>query len=258
MRLCRLFGVAVTTLCMCVNFSACRNGDDAGSGDFTGERKLVKMIFNYADVGEIYLFNYDNQGRAIEAKWAYVDDDNNAWNQLFIWKDNTLQVMDDGSHRCTYTIKNGLVRSEYVPPYDNYSGALNVYYTYNTSNRLIREISERNGQSYSYYTTWNADKLISQEGAGDYDVTYTYEDLTCIKGYCPLYLLDQIYMAHPEIFGMKSTQLPVSCAKKHRGGQSECDYTETYQYEFDAEGYISKIIVKDDKGYTYPIILTWK
>jgi hypothetical protein len=66
MKIFKLFGVAVVAVCMCVNFTACSSGDDADSGGFAGERKLVKMVMGDGDDTDVVAFNYDNQGRLVE------------------------------------------------------------------------------------------------------------------------------------------------------------------------------------------------
>ena len=68
---------------------------------------------------------------------------------------------------------------------------------------------------------------------------------------------DVLYMAHPELFGIKMTQLPVSSMNVMEENHNN-DHSNKYQYEFTTDGYISKIIVKDGRGYTYSYTLTWK
>ena len=115
---------------------------------------------------------------------------------------------------------------------------------------------------YDSKYVWEDDKLISIVGSGDFDVTYTYEDVACEKGHYPLCSHDPIHMAHPELFGLTMTQLPVSSVNVFRGNVPANDYTETYEYEFNSAGYISKIIVHKVSGHgassTYSISLTWK
>ena len=58
-----------------------------------------------------------------------------------------------------------------------------------------------------------------------------------------------LFMAHPEIAGMRTNQLP----NTYSPGDEEFSLT----YEYDKEGYISKIKTKDSYGSaTYT--LTWK
>ncbi|MBE6211742.1 MAG: hypothetical protein E7129_01195 [Rikenellaceae bacterium] len=247
MKIFKPFGMAVVAVCMCVNFTACSSGDDAnGGGDFAGERKLVKMVLQDGDDTETYLFSYDNQGRVTEAR---VGDEDWAWNHIFIWENNTVKVLDDGNHRCTYTIENGLVRSSYHPA--DFEWSYTQYYTYNLADKLVRE----SGEFYSNYT-WDGDKLISMVGSGEFDVTYSYEDVYCKKGYLPMLSWDPIHMAHPELFGIKMTQLPVSSMNVMEENHNN-DYSNKYQYEFTTDGYISKIIVKRVGGYHDGAIISW-
>ena len=78
-------------------------------------------------------------------------------------------------------------------------------------------------------------------------------------GECPL-----LFMAHPEIAGMRTTQLPTSITWTHTddySGKTDSE-TSTMEYEFDKEGYISKIIGKetdsDGSTDTYIYTLTWQ
>ena len=79
--------------------------------------------------------------------------------------------------------------------------------------------------------------------------TFTYGE-SCEKGYYPLipYFMGyrsptemMLFMAHPEITGMRTKQLPT-----RMGGI-------TFTYEFDKEGYISKLGVNNTEA-----TLTWK
>lgn len=248
MKIFKLFGVAVVAICMCVNFTACSSGDDADSGGFAGERKLVKMVLSDGDYTETYKFSYDNQGRVTEIK---IGDEDYAWSRLFYWEDNSVRIMQDsGEHRGTCTIENGLVRSEYCSAdYDPYT----QYYHYNIADRYIGESGR-----YDSDIVWEGDKLISMVGLWDYNTTYTYGNVTCKKGYYPLFELTDFSYTNPELVGMKTNQLPVSSVLVWREEFHQEDTHNTYEYEFNAEGYLSKVIVKNDRGGTYSWILTWK
>ena len=248
MKIFKLFGVAVVAVCMCVNFTACSSGDDADGGGFAGERKLVKMVLSDGDYTETYKFSYDNQGRVTEIN---IGDEDYAWSRLFYWEDNSVRIMQDGDeHRCTYIIENGLVRREHDPnaPADQ----ANSYFLYNIEDRLTQ---------ISAYTdtevTWEGDKLISYVGPYDFFPTYTYDNITCKKGYHPLLGLTDFAYTNPELVGMKTNQLPISCKGVPGGHIQAEEFTETYEYEFDSEGYISKIIVTTGRGGTYSFTLTW-
>ena len=95
-------------------------------------------------------------------------------------------------------------------------------------------------------------------GWSEFDVTYTYGNVSCEKGYYPLFSEEPIERVHPEIFGIRTKQLPISSKNVFRGNNRENDYSETYTYEFNAEGYISKINVRQNDGGTYSYTLTWR
>ena len=73
---------------------------------------------------------------------------------------------------------------------------------------------------------------------------------TCSKGYHPFIATmigageyQVLFMAHPEIAGMRTSQLPQSITWTHTdnySGKTDSS-TYTFTYEFDKEGYISKI-----------------
>jgi hypothetical protein len=253
MNLFRFLGMAVITICMCTNFTACSEDGDGleGGRDSSGKKKLVKIVYDYGDNDVYtYIFGYDKQGRLIDVKMEEYEGDGEFyyWNQQLIWENNTVKVWSDGSHRLTYTMANELMRSLHR----EYDQSYAKYYTYNFENKLV-EISYVKGdeKSWSEYI-WNEDKLIY----GNHE-TYTYEDLNCKKGYLPWLYGDPIYMAHPELFGLKLTELPVSKEKEENGEK----HYYTYQYEFNSNGYISKIIEIEtvkDKNWSTTITLTWK
>ena len=62
-----------------------------------------------------------------------------------------------------------------------------------------------------------------------------------------------LFMAHPEIAGIRTTQLPVSTVEIERSTNKY-----TYTYEFDKDDYISKMIKKGSDGSLWTYTLTWK
>ena len=61
---------------------------------------------------------------------------------------------------------------------------------------------------------------------------------------------NDITVVHPELFGLRTKQLPATVC----GGRDSV--AETFAYEFDKDGYISKIIVSGRNKWSYT--LTWK
>ena len=96
---------------------------------------------------------------------------------------------------------------------------------------------------------------------GDRILTY---GTSCKKGYFPFVATmiedgcEILHMAHPEIAGMRTNQLPtkITWIDNHGSG------TGTPTYEFDKEGYISKIVEKetdsDGSSDTWTCTLTWE
>lgn len=234
MKFFRFFGMAVIAICLCTNFTACSKDDDADGGGNTAEKRLTKIAI---DEYVFYVFIYDNQGRLVEARSDVYGSD------TYKWKDDAIDVYYDGKYNSTYNLTYGLVSNRYRP--SEPSQYQYEYYTYNIEGRLVDGL------------VWEGDKLISMVGWSDYEVTYTYNNTTCKSGYYPLFVENSLFMAHPEIFGMKTNQLPISCKGVPGGHIQAEEFTETYEYEFDAEGYISKIIVKTGSGGTYSYTLTW-
>lgn len=252
MKTFRLVSAALLAVLMCANFASCSKDDDAntdtgGEDVVVGEKKLVKMVSNE----ETYTFSYDGEGRLSSA--TDTDDDGDKYSYKFVWGDDavvaqykyeTASGYNGKTYTETYTLKDGLVQDWMS---DNHSGI----YSYNSSNRLIKaEFTHHLG--YTVYAVWDKDKLVSVNTVA----ILTYGE-TCKKGYFPLIsdvirLGDVLFMAHPEIAGMRTNQLP----NTYSLDDEEISISLTYEY--DKEGYISKIRLKDNDGNTDTYTLTWK
>ena len=261
MKTFRLVSAALLAVLMCANFASCSKDDDATNTDVGGndeggnqevtvsEKKLVKMVSNE----ETYTFSYDGEGRLSSA--TYNDSDGDIENSKFIWGDDAVVVKyeyeDGDTHTETYTLKNGLVQS-WSADYHNGHHTEGTYY-YNSSNRLIKAAFTHH-LGYTVNAVWDKDKLVSVDTNDTYEAILTYGE-TCKKGYFPLIsdvigLGDVLFMAHPEIAGMRTNQLPNT--------YSPDDEEISMTYEYDKEGYISKIKLKDNDGNTDTYTLTWK
>lgn len=271
MKTFRLIGAALLAVLMCANFASCSKDDDAntdtgGEDVVVGEKKLVKMVSNE----ETYTFSYDNEGRLSSAIDTYSYDDGSyseksKYSYKFIWGDDAVVVKYEyeresdyiyggtvtGTDTYTYSLKDGLVQS-YVDD-DNDKGT----YSYNSSNRLIK--AEYTRKDWTIDAVWDKDKLVSVKTSDTYgpytSSILTYGETTCKKGYFPLIsniieLEEVLFMAHPEIAGMRTNQLPNT--------YSPDDEEISMTYEYDKEGYISKIKLKDNDGNIDTYTLTWK
>ena len=254
MKTFRFIGMALFAVLMCVNLASCGSSDDDPTeepeegGVVVSGKKLAKIVGTSESL--TLTFKYDNKGRLIEAIETEEED---VVNYLFTWGDDAIKVSEkkswsNNTNVYTLSLTNGLVRES----------SEGETYIYNQSNRLIK-------LSNKYWTTsaiWDNDKLVSISDS-DGDATLTYEK-SCKKGYSPFtgimtfreYNCEPLYMVHPEIVGLLTTQLPASLTWHGEWGD-----TTTFAYEFDKEGYISKIIAKeiDNNGSTDTdtYTLTW-
>ena len=266
MKTFRLVGTALLAVLLCANFASCSKDDspeedpnkgNSGGGVVTvNEKKLVKMVSNE----ETYTFSYDNEGRLSSATDTYDDGDYGyKYSYKFIWGDDAVVVKyehtggysSDYTGTYTYTLKDGLVQS-YVDD-DNDKGT----YSYNNSNRLIK--AEFTSKDWTINAVWDKDKLVSVKTSDTYgpytSSILTYGETSCKKGYFPLIsniieLEEVLFMAHPEIVGIRTNQLPNT--------YSPYDEEISMTYEYDKEGYISKIKMKNEDGDSDVYTLTWK
>lgn len=227
-------------------------GDDSDGGDFSNEKKLIKL----ASSDDFFIsFTYDDQERLIEAKRS------DGYKQAMTWGDDAVKLSaieryDGIEYIDSYTLSlsNGLVQS---CCFDNYQPYIAVY---NQSDRLIKW-----GDSDSEIRiSWEGDKLVSateyDEYGYIYDYTITYEK-SCRKGYFPLSIIMDLefnfylYFAHPELLGLRTSQLPASVTYTYDDNSSS---THIYSYEFDNDGYISKVTESSGDSIYGILTLTWE
>ena len=245
----RLVGMALFAVLMCVNFASCSSSDDEPTEEkdenevVVSGKKIAKIISESEEWKETRTFSYDDKGRLIKStETDEYDNEKNTRTYQFIWGDDVIKCSGDNNY--TFTLKNGLVQSDELHTY-----------SYNKSNRLVKVET-----SYSTATAiWDGDKLMSISDDDGDDRTFAYEK-TCKKGNFPFAanMIDdcELFIAHPEIVGSLTTQLPASLTEID--GYSGDKETATFAYEFDKEGYISKITAKATDGSTETYTLTWE
>ena len=254
MKTFRILGMALSAVLMCVNLASCSSDDDpTGEKDENGVvnsgKKIAKIVSESEEWKETITFSYDDKGRLIQStEIDEYDGEKRTRSCQYIWGDDVVKVNHEEGFSYTFTLKNGLIQS-----CDD-----GTTFTYNNSNRLIKY--EEPGYKSTYTTTaiWDGDKLMSISDEDD-DYTYTYGE-TCKKGFCPSFavmIYDDFYglfYVHPELLGARSNHLPATETCKY-GNEIE---TETFTYNFDKEGYVSKIIVKLMDGATETCSITWE
>ena len=241
------------------------------------EKKLTKIVGvsvdEYGTDTETYTFSYDKEGRLTETTHREFEDDSPHAKQ-FVWEDGVIKVYannyydDDAYLHSVFNVKNGLVQVYEFPRYE-YSET----FTYNSSNKFIGcKYVDEFGTS-GRVATWNNDKMTStsklnEDGTPYVETTLNYKE-SCKKGYYP-FIIDMIgvteceiiFMAHPEIGGMRTSQLPSDFTKTD-SENSEYNSVTTCEYEFDKDGYISKIIETKKAAIEYEssictYTLTWE
>ena len=232
------------------------------------EKRLVKVVSGQTDP-TTYTFKYDNEGRLIKAvesweKGTYSD----VCTSSYEWGFNKIDVKQvscssDGSESytstaiCSYILDNNGLVTECTYSNSYIDDTNKSYFTYNESNRLTSVIHTDDSD---VVLVWSGDKLTTCNGGND-TLTLTYGE-PCKRGY-NIYLGDFIpgdelfSMAHPELFGTRTKQLQTAVIWRDSDGDSE---TTTFEYEFDSEGYVSKITMgfEDDGQIYHEIFLTWE
>ncbi len=241
--------MALVAILLCVNFTSCSKDDGPTEepeegGVVVSGKKLTKIYASMGANSATYSFNYDNQGRLIQSDFSEEYEGNkDSKSYQFVWGDDVIKVSRVNGSSFTLNLNNKLVRNS-----DN--GAT---FSYNSSNKFIK-----GKDNYEINVIWDGEKLVSISDQ-DADATLTYGNKSCKKGYFPFpasmidFCCEMLFMAHPEIAGMLTTQLPETLTWDY-GTESE---TATFTYEFDNEGYISKITTKEDSDIT-TYSLTWK
>ena len=249
MKTIRFIGMALFAVLMCVNLASCSSSDDdpteepeAGGGVVSG-KKIAKIISELEDWKETRTFAYDDKGRLIKStETDEHDNEKSTRTYQYIWGDDAIKCTGDNNY--TFTLKNGLVQSD-----ERHT------YSYNKSNRLVKVETD-----YSTTTAiWDSDKLMSISYEDDEETkTFTYEK-SCKKGFFPFAanMIDdcELFIAHPEIAGSLTTQLPANITETSKNHGSE---KAILTYEFDKDGYISKILIKAADGSTETYTLTWQ
>ena len=277
MKTFRLIGMALLAVLMCANFTACSSDDDENGdnpvknedGIITNQKKLMEIKEVYKDDSHTdsytYSLSYDSKGKLI----AFVGKGEEGSDITNItWAENTIKETSDGES-ITYSLTDGLVRTGSETDDKNYS------FAYNSSKQLT---TYQYGSKYSSSTrtlSWENDrvtKIVYSDNHDDDEISeITYGNQTC-KGYFPLMALMveddfKTMLAHPELVGMRTTQLPdQSYNKEVEKGEHYDDYfKETFKYEniseetvkftykLNSDGYLESLTTVETDIETYKI-----
>lgn len=242
MKTFRMIGTTLLAVLMCVNFTSCSEDDDDPTevknenGVVISGKKLVKVECNNADA-DFYEFTYDDAtGQLATAKVGERNDDEDDDFFRFNWIDkNHVEIIGDNED-WDLLLENGLV--QFVDE---------DKFIYDGANKFVKA-EGRYGKEFN--ATWSSDKLMKIEfeiDDEDREITEFTYGKTCKNGYFPFFYewigfdYSILFMAHPELVGMRSKQLPesITITDFYDG---EDDDTVYLQYEME-DGYISKIKV---------------
>ena len=265
MKTLRLLGMALVGVVMCGYFTSCSSDDDGDNGDtpvknddgiVTNQKKLIEMKETDEDDTNTFSFSYDSKGRLI----SVVEKDYDSSNSDIInitWGENSVTENEDGES-IAYSLTDGLARTGVETNGRNYS------FAYNSSKQLT---TYQYGDKYYSRTrtlTWENGKVIKI--AYDKDISeFTYGSQTC-KGYFPLMATMveddfKVMIAHPELVGMRATQLPEQSYYK----EGDYETTSKFAYKLDKDGYLDSCTenyteknVSSGTTYTYTTIYTFK
>ena len=255
----KLIGMVLVAIIMGVNFTSCKPDDEPEKPEDPVVEPTKKLVaFNETT------FKYDDQGRLIECiEYMSVDF---KIKYTYVWGENTIDINiyfndnPESSNSCTLNLENGLASGLTGNPFTFLSS-----FKYNASNRIIETQSFMGTRTLE----WNDDMLISQEdkfNTGNGSNTYTYYNNKTTKGYNPhlayCITIEYLYVAHPELIGLATPKLIETETSYDVVGENEYTSSYRYEYEFDEDGYVNKVIVicvaDDDEYIISEYIMTWE
>lgn len=264
MKTLRLLGMALIATVMCVNFAACSSDDDEiikdDDGVITNEKKLVEMKEVYEKDGtNVKAFSYDSKGKLISI--VEKDSENDSYITHITWGENTVKESENGNS-VTYSLTDGLVRSGSESDGRDYS------FAYNSSKQLTTYQYGDKHESSTRTLTWDNGKVTKMDYDGEEISTITYSNQTC-KGYFPLMVLMveddfKLLLAHPELIGMRVTQLPSQSYSKEVQKSEHYDeffketykfeniyeYTTKFTYKLNSDGYVESVTMEETDTQT--------
>lgn len=248
MKTLRLLGMALIAILVSVNFTACSSDDEEPTknddGIITNQKKLVELTETNGHDTNIWSFSYDSKGRLISIVEKDYDSSNSDITNI-TWGENTVTESSDGES-ITYSLTDGLIRTGSETDGYKYS------FAYNSSKQLTTYQYGDKYNSNSITLTWENGKITKTAYEDDEPSQITYSNQTC-KGYFPLMVLMveddfKVMLAHPELIGMRVTQLPSQINSKDDYEENKDELT----YTFNKDGYVENSTVVSTRIYTNP------
>lgn len=258
MKAFRLIGMALLAIVMSANFTACSSDDDEitkdDNGVITNQKKMVEMKMTTNSETVTSELSYDTKGRLVSITHTEKYGSNTDRDITNItWGENSVKESSDGES-ISYSLTDGLIRTGSDTDDRDYS------FAYNSSKQLTTYQYGRKNDLNTRTLTWDNGKItkIVYSDNHDDDLTseITYGNQTC-KGYFPLVALMveddfKLMIAHPELIGMRYTQLPSQINSK----DGNVEYKEEYTYKLDKNEYVESCTIKETKTGSIDIYTT--
>jgi hypothetical protein len=255
-------GMAIAAVLFSVGLTACGGDDDVvepvvdESGVVNNLKKLTCVKYYSKDDGDGYTYNmeYDATGKlsSVVVKEIHGGGSVEHMNWSYSWSSGLITM--DGEYKIY--LDNNLV-----------SDVEDEYYFYDSNNKIIRVKDKYD----NFQFTWSGERLVKVVENDKYQASISYSGKTC-TGHCVV-IWDKAFefcgeevllYAHPELFGIYTSELPSKIEETYIGTNSEYTYecTYEYQYEFTKDNYVSGVTVTrtNRDGYTRTdwCELTWE
>ena len=251
------FNAAMFAVLLCANFSACNDDDNESNGNVIDNKKITMLVYEYNQYGrtdtETTTFDYNPEGKLSLATYT----DNHSTTSEYTWHTDAIDFTTGRGNFESYLLTNNLVQKSDHP--------YGCTFTYNKSKQMStwKEPGPSAETTWTNSITWDGEKITTITHALGNKIrsktTFTYNTRSC-SGYNPL-IVDVVYSetlayAHPALFGLRSPQLPTSITTKDY--DENTTETHNYEYEFDAEGYITKITGRTESEIVETWNITWE
>ena len=233
------------------------SGPSTPQSNFPWTKRVASMHADYYfnDGGSWdYEFMYDDQGK-VQKFTVLHNTDVEDWTSTYLYVHSDSQVKfyyDEGadeSYNVTYMFTNGYLTSSQCEGY-GYSE-----YVHDGNGHLVSctDYSLKGEAERSWTYVWNGDNLISTLRDDKIYENYEYYDIVN-KCNVEIYLSDWARM--PEYEYMIDRSIFGSCVGKNllkKGSEGT-----TYIYDFDSDGYVTKVHCSDEDGKLYDLTITYE
>ncbi|MEY8685224.1 DUF4595 domain-containing protein [Bacteroides sp. AN502(2024)] len=261
MKVFRLIGMALLALCM--NFASCSNDDDENNAGGTVVSGKLLLRMTTTDSGNRpFQFNYNEKRQLTSIPVTPWDEklDIEWLNSKVLAK--TVRTSDNSSlEEAYFTIdkEKGVVTHTDVMWVGDYRGLQTTTLTYDKDNHLIKT-------SGAHKCTWSWENgnvvkftLYSNDGVTiDHTCTFTYHtdkenkhpvmDIEWVGFYytSTTEMADKLFVVHPYLLGTPNKNLLKSVTRTDYCHNPKREWTTSFTYEFDSDGYPIKVIRNSD------------